>query len=38
LALKNHGGALFHIAGRLRENVWRGRQSVQLIIDDAAPA
>ena len=37
-ALKNHGGALFRIAGRLRENVWRGRQSVQLIIDDAAPA
>ena len=37
-ALKNHNGALFHIAGRLRENVWRGRQSVQLIIDDAAPA
>ncbi|HJO73325.1 MAG: single-stranded-DNA-specific exonuclease RecJ [Rhodospirillales bacterium] len=37
-ALARHDGAPFHIAGRLRENVWQGRSSPQLLIDDAAPA
>ena len=37
-ALARHDGAPFHVAGRLRENVWQGRSSVQLLIDDAAPA
>ena len=37
-ALAHHDGAPFHIAGRLRENVWQGRSSPQLLIDDAAPA
>ena len=37
-ALVHHDGAPFHIAGRLRENVWQGRSSPQLLIDDAAPA
>ncbi len=34
--LANHGGARFHVAGRLEINTWRGRQSVQLRLDDAA--
>ncbi|EEB83689.1 single-stranded-DNA-specific exonuclease RecJ [Roseobacter sp. GAI101] len=37
-ALENHGGARFHLAGRLDINSWRGRQSVQLRLEDAAPA
>jgi len=37
-ALAHHDGAPFHVAGRLRENVWQGRSSPQLLIDDAAPA
>ena len=37
-ALIAHGGARFHLAGRLDLNVWQGRQSVQLRLDDAAPA
>jgi single-stranded-DNA-specific exonuclease len=37
-ALENHGGARFHLAGRLEINSWRGRQSVQLRLEDAAPA
>ena len=37
-ALENHGGARFHLAGRLDINTWRGRQSVQLRLEDAAPA
>ena len=37
-ALETHGGARFHLAGRLDINEWRGRQSVQLRLDDAAPA
>jgi len=37
-ALKEHGGARFHLAGRLEINAWRGRQQVQLRLDDAAPA
>ena len=37
-ALENHGGARFHLAGRLDLNTWRGRQSVQLRLEDAARA
>ena len=37
-ALSDHGGARFHLAGRLEINSWRGRQQVQLRLDDAAPA
>ena len=36
-ALLSHGGAPFHVAGRLRANTWRGTTSPQLFIDDAAP-
>jgi len=35
-ALENHGGARFHLAGRLEINTWGGRQSVQLRLEDAA--
>jgi single-stranded-DNA-specific exonuclease len=37
-ALLNHGGARFHLAGRLDLNSWGGRQTVQLRLEDAAPA
>ncbi|WP_320178195.1 single-stranded-DNA-specific exonuclease RecJ [Roseovarius pacificus] len=37
-ALENHGGARFHLAGRLDINNWGGRQTVQLRLEDAAPA
>ncbi|MBU2980914.1 single-stranded-DNA-specific exonuclease RecJ [Lentibacter algarum] len=37
-ALENHGGARFHLTGRLELNTWQGRTSVQLRLDDAAPA
>lgn len=37
-ALENHGGAHFHLAGRLDINTWRGRQSIQLRLEDAAVA
>jgi len=37
-ALENHGGAPFHFAGRLEVNHWRGRQTPQLRLEDAAPA
>lgn len=37
-ALLDHGGASFHLAGRLDLNTFRGRQSVQLRLEDAAPA
>lgn len=37
-ALEAHGGARFHLAGRLDINTWRGRQSVQLRLEDAAKA
>jgi single-stranded-DNA-specific exonuclease len=37
-ALENHGGARFHLVGRLEINTWRGRQSVQLQLQDAARA
>lgn len=36
--LENHGGARFHLAGRLEINSWGGRQTVQLRLEDAAPA
>lgn len=36
--LENHGGARFHLAGRLEINSWGGRQSVQLRLEDAAEA
>jgi single-stranded-DNA-specific exonuclease len=36
--LMGHKGARFHLAGRLEINTWRGRQSVQLRLEDAAPA
>ncbi|MEL7115080.1 MAG: single-stranded-DNA-specific exonuclease RecJ [Pseudomonadota bacterium] len=37
-ALEGHGGARFHLAGRLEVNHWQGRQSPQLRLEDAAPA
>ncbi|WP_299282943.1 single-stranded-DNA-specific exonuclease RecJ [uncultured Tateyamaria sp.] len=37
-ALIDHGGAPFHLAGRLEINSFRGRQSVQLRLEDAALA
>lgn len=36
--LQNHGGARFHLAGRLEINHWGGRQTVQLRLEDAAEA
>lgn len=36
--LMDHGGAPFHLAGRLDINSFRGRQSVQLRLEDAARA
>ncbi|WP_270727292.1 single-stranded-DNA-specific exonuclease RecJ [Shimia sp. Alg240-R146] len=36
--LESHGGARFHLAGRLEINTWGGRQSVQLRLEDAARA
>ncbi len=36
--LTNHNGGRFHLAGRLEINTWQGRQSVQLRLEDAAPA
>ena len=36
-ALLHHGGAPFHIAGKIRINTWQGRSTPQLLIDDAAP-
>ncbi len=37
-ALENHNGARFHLAGRLEINLWQGRQTVQLRLEDAARA
>ena len=37
-ALENHGGARFHLAGRLELNQFRGRTSVQLRLEDASKA
>ena len=36
-ALIHHGGAPFHVSGKIRINTWKGRSSVQLLVDDAAP-
>lgn len=36
--LMDHGGAPFHLAGRIEINSFRGRQSVQLRLEDAARA
>ncbi|QYX58140.1 single-stranded-DNA-specific exonuclease RecJ [Roseovarius sp. SCSIO 43702] len=36
--LEGHGGARFHLAGRLEVNHWGGRQTVQLRLEDAARA
>ncbi|MDH5772309.1 MAG: single-stranded-DNA-specific exonuclease RecJ [Rhodospirillaceae bacterium] len=36
--LLGHGGKPFHVAGKLRINEWQGRESAQLIVEDAAPA
>ena len=36
--LEGHGGARFHLAGRLDINTWGGRQAIQLRLEDAAPA
>ena len=33
-----HNGGRFHLVGRLELNTWQGRQSVQLRLEDAAPA
>ena len=37
-ALEHHDGQRFHIAGRLEKNVWQGRTSVQVKLEDAARA
>jgi len=37
-ALEAHGGTPFHLAGRLEINLWRGRQTPQLRLEDAARA
>ncbi|MEL7011736.1 MAG: single-stranded-DNA-specific exonuclease RecJ [Pseudomonadota bacterium] len=35
--LLEHGGARFHLAGRLDINTWGGRQTVQLRLEDVSP-
>ncbi len=37
-ALESHGGARFHLAGRLEVNQWQGRRTPQLRLEDAARA
>ena len=37
-ALLKSDGSPLHIAGRLKANTWQGKTTVQLHIDDAAPA
>lgn len=37
-ALEAAQGARFHVAGRIETNDWNGRRSVQLRLEDAAPA
>jgi single-stranded-DNA-specific exonuclease len=37
-ALLASSGAPFHLAGALRADTWQGTTSVQLVVDDAAPA
>uniref|UniRef100_UPI00351389BB single-stranded-DNA-specific exonuclease RecJ n=1 Tax=Sagittula sp. TaxID=2038081 RepID=UPI00351389BB len=36
--LLNHEGRRFHLAGKLDVNTWQGRHTVQMRLDDAAPA
>ena len=36
--IEGHGGARFHLAGRLEINRWQGRSKVQLRLEDAARA
>lgn len=36
--LQNHGGARFHVAGRMEINTWGGRQSPQFRLEDAVLA
>ncbi|WP_380054251.1 single-stranded-DNA-specific exonuclease RecJ [Falsihalocynthiibacter sp. SS001] len=36
--LENHGGARFHLAGRLEINTWGGRQKPQMRLEDACRA
>ncbi|WP_068114488.1 single-stranded-DNA-specific exonuclease RecJ [Tropicimonas marinistellae] len=36
--LEGHGGARFHLAGRLEINEWNGRRAPQLRLEDAAEA
>ncbi|MGI3168003.1 single-stranded-DNA-specific exonuclease RecJ [Pseudooceanicola sp. C21-150M6] len=37
-ALAARDGRRYHLAGKLDVNVWQGRQTVQLRLDDAAPS
>ncbi|MGH6975695.1 MAG: single-stranded-DNA-specific exonuclease RecJ, partial [Stellaceae bacterium] len=37
-ALLKSQGAGLHVAGHIRVDNWQGREGVQLLIDDAAPA
>ncbi len=37
-ALLAHEGKRFHLAGKLNLNIWNGRKSIQLVLDDAAKA
>ena len=37
-ALLNAAGRALHVAGHLRADSWRGRERVQLFIEDLAPA
>ncbi|MHC8509740.1 MAG: single-stranded-DNA-specific exonuclease RecJ [Rhodospirillales bacterium] len=37
-ALLNHGGRLFHIAGRLKVDTFRGETKASFQVEDAAPA
>lgn len=38
LARLGPGAGRFHVAGRLEMNVWQGRRTAQLCLEDAAPA
>jgi single-stranded-DNA-specific exonuclease len=37
-ALLESGGLPIHLAGKLRIDDWMGKNGVQFLIDDAAPA
>ena len=37
-AFLNSNGRALHVAGHLRADRWQGREGVQLLVDDAAPA